>query len=62
MRRSRRSTPSATASALLWLRKKAKRFVHLEKQPRLIVTTRNRSYPGNRYRIDEIGPDARRLT
>jgi hypothetical protein len=47
---------AATLAALLWLRKKIKRFVHLEKQPRLIATTRNRTYPGNRYFIEEIGP------
>jgi len=51
---------AACLQCVLWLRKKLKRVIHLEMQPRLIATTRNRSYPGNVYRIEEIGPSRSR--
>lgn len=55
--------PRAWAAALqlvLGWRRRLKRFIHLERQPKLIANTRNRTYPGNRYRIEDIGPEARR--
>jgi hypothetical protein len=42
--------------AALALRKRIKRLVHLERTPKLIANTRNRTYPGNRYTIDGIAP------
>jgi hypothetical protein len=45
---------------VLGCRKRLKRFIHLERQPKLIANTRNRTYPGNRYRIEDIGPEGRR--
>jgi hypothetical protein len=42
----------------LKLRARVKRFVSLERHPMLLANSRNRSYPGNRYRIESLGPDA----
>jgi hypothetical protein len=50
----------ATLQFVLGCRKRLKRFIHLERQPKLIANTRNRTYPGNRYRIEDIGPEGRR--
>jgi uncharacterized protein (DUF2236 family) len=41
---------------VLQLRAKIKRAIHLEHTPKLIANTRNRTYPGNSYSIDEISP------
>jgi hypothetical protein len=43
--------------ATLWLRKQVKRVIHLERHPRLIANTRNRTYPGNAYTIESIVPN-----
>lgn len=43
-------------AGVLWLRKQAKRVIHLERHPRQIANTRNRTYPGNTYTIDGIAP------
>lgn len=42
--------------ATLWLRKHVKRIINIERHPKLIANTRNRTYPGNRYTIDGIAP------
>lgn len=46
----------ALLHGVLWLRARIKRLVHLERQPKLIANTRNRTYPGNRYTIAGIAP------
>ncbi|HEV7915283.1 MAG TPA: oxygenase MpaB family protein [Albitalea sp.] len=51
---------AAVLHAVLRLRARLKRVIHLEAQPRLVATTRNRSYPGNDYCIEEIGPPPRK--
>jgi hypothetical protein len=40
----------------LRLRKHAKRWINLEKHPKLLANTRNRTYPGNSYTIESISP------
>lgn len=40
----------------LQLRKRIKRAINIEKHPRLIANTRNRTYPGNAYTIEGITP------
>lgn len=40
----------------LSIRKRLKRWVHLERQPRLIANTFNRTYPKNTYTIEGIKP------
>lgn len=40
----------------LRVRKHIKRVVHIERTPKLIANTRNRTYPGNSYTIDGIAP------
>jgi len=42
--------------ATLALRKRIKRVIHLEQTPKLIANTGNRTYPGNNYSIETIGP------
>lgn len=46
----------ALLSTVLGTRAALKRWFHLERTPRTIANTRNRTYPGNRYYIDSIGP------
>ena len=46
----------AAIGATLALRKRVKRVIHLEQTSKLIATTRNRTYPGNSYSIETIGP------
>ncbi|MFP2896691.1 oxygenase MpaB family protein [Corallococcus sp. 4LFB] len=41
----------------LKLRKHVKRHVSLERYPSILETTLNRTYPGNAYRIEGLGPD-----
>lgn len=43
--------------AALWLRSRVKRVVSFERHPTLIAGSRNRSYPGNGYRIEGLGPE-----
>jgi len=40
----------------LKVRAQVKRVVSLERHPFLLAQSRNRSYPGNRYRIESLGP------
>ena len=40
----------------LWLRKHVKRVFNIEKHPKLIANTLNRTYPGNAYTIEGIAP------
>lgn len=40
----------------LWLRKHVKRVFNIERHPKLIANTLNRTYPGNTYTIEEIRP------
>jgi hypothetical protein len=47
---------SASLHGVLALRARIKRVVHIERQPKLIANTRNRTYPGNRYTIVGISP------
>jgi len=42
--------------AALRLRRRCKRYLHLERTPKRLANTRNRTYPGNSYEIDRIGP------
>jgi hypothetical protein len=46
----------AVVHAVLKLRAVFKRVVSLERHPMLLAHSRNRSYAGNRYRIEELGP------
>jgi len=46
----------ATVRGVLKLRARLKRVVSLERHPMLLAHSRNRSYPGNRYRIEALGP------
>ncbi len=46
-------------TSTLKLRRLPKRVIQLERYPTLIATARNRTYPGNRYAIEDIGPFAR---
>jgi hypothetical protein len=46
----------ALLHGVLTLRARVKRILHLEHQPKLIASTRNRTYPGNRYTIAGITP------
>ncbi len=48
---------SSTVTALLKLRATCKRWLSLEKHPATISETINRTYPGNRYRLEQIGPE-----
>ncbi len=48
---------AAAVRATLRLRARGKRFVSLERHPTLLAGSRNRSYPGNRYRIEALGPE-----
>jgi hypothetical protein len=54
------SAPSPALTRLLYgalrLRSRLKRYLHLERYPRLLSNTRNRTYPGNSYEIDNISP------
>jgi len=43
--------------AALKLCARAKRVVSFERHPALLADSRNRSYPGNRYRIESLGPE-----
>lgn len=45
------------ARAALKLRARAKRYVSLEAYPVTLQTSINRTYPGNTYRIEELGPE-----
>ncbi len=47
----------AVVRGALKLRAQVKRFVSFERHPQLLATSRNRSYPGNRYRIESLGPE-----
>ena len=61
--------PSTTASpppptqiemlvrGVLKVRARVKRVVSFERHPALLAGSRNRTYPGNRYRIESLGPD-----
>jgi hypothetical protein len=40
----------------LKLRAKVKKYFHIERTPRSILNTRNRTYPGNQYAIEGIRP------
>lgn len=42
---------------VLKLRARAKRYVSLERHPALLEGSSNRSYPGNKYVIEALGPD-----
>jgi hypothetical protein len=46
----------ALLHGVLALRARVKRVIHIERQPKLIANTRNRTYPGNRYTITGIAP------
>jgi ER-bound oxygenase mpaB/B'/Rubber oxygenase, catalytic domain len=41
---------------ILKLRASVKRWFHIERTPRSILNTRNRTYPGNQYQIEGIRP------
>ena len=43
--------------AALKLRARLKRVVSFERHPALLANSRNRTYPGNRYRIESLGPE-----
>jgi hypothetical protein len=45
------------ARGALRLRRWAKRYVSLEAYPETVATSVNRTYPGNTYRIEELGPE-----
>ena len=47
----------AVLRVALKLRAFIKRWVSLERYPTLLATARNRSYPGNVYRIEDLGRD-----
>jgi hypothetical protein len=47
----------AAVHGVLKLRGWAKRFVSLERHPMLLAHSLNRSYPGNRYRTEALGPE-----
>jgi len=47
---------AALIHAALSIRKRLKRSIHIERQPKLIANTRNRTYPGNAYTIEGIAP------
>jgi hypothetical protein len=47
----------AAVRGALKVRARIKRFVSLERHPMLLAHSRNRSYPGNRYRIESLGPE-----
>lgn len=53
-------TPRPALTALLYaalrLRSRFKCWVHLERYPKRLSNTRNRTYPGNSYEIDRIAP------
>jgi hypothetical protein len=52
--------PAGLAPAVrgaLKLRAWIKRFVSFERHPTLLADSRNRTYPGNRYRIESLGPE-----
>jgi hypothetical protein len=40
----------------LRIRAKVKHVLHIERAPKLIANTRNRTYPGNSYKIEKISP------
>ena len=46
----------AVVHGVLKLRAGFKRFISLERHPMLLAYSRNRTYPGNRYRIESLGP------
>lgn len=46
----------ATVRGVLKMRARAKRIVSFERHPVLLAHSLNRSYPGNRYRIESLGP------
>jgi hypothetical protein len=41
---------------ILTLRASIKKYLHIERTPRSILNTRNRTYPGNQYVIEGIKP------
>lgn len=47
---------SAIVYAALWARKQFMRVFNIERHPKLIANTLNRTYPGNSYMIEEITP------
>jgi hypothetical protein len=47
---------AATVHGALRLRALVKRVVSFERHPMLLAHSRNRSYPGNRYDIESLGP------
>ncbi|HEY8101016.1 MAG TPA: oxygenase MpaB family protein [Burkholderiaceae bacterium] len=47
---------SGMIHATLWVRKHIKAFINIEHHPKLVANTRNRTYPGNSYTIEEISP------
>ena len=54
---------AASVRGVLKARARIKRLVSMERHPALLATALNRSYPGNRYRIESLGPEyARRET
>lgn len=46
----------ATLPVVLKFRAKIKKYFHIERTPRSILNTRNRTYPGNQYAIESIRP------
>ena len=48
---------AATVRGALRVRALAKRVLPLERHPRLLADTLNRTYPGNRYVIESLGPE-----
>jgi hypothetical protein len=47
---------AAAVRGALRLRARAKRVLPLERHPKLLAHARNRTYPGNRYAIESLGP------
>ena len=48
---------STIVRAVLKVRARVKRVISLERHPTLLRQSRNRSYPGNCYRVESLGPD-----